>query len=88
MSDIIEELDRWLADMRDHGTHTGADYAVLQHARDEIAALRGGHYLLAKMTARAEALEGAARLAIEFMPYAQPIAEPLAAAIRALKDKA
>jgi hypothetical protein len=89
--DVIEALDRWLAS----GTH-GFD-TLVQRARDEIVALRElGPYvadaLNAAQQARAEALEEAARVCDERAMTGTNItnqtAHSLAAAIRALKDKA
>jgi len=99
MMDIIEELDHWLAD-QDRAGISPPSHGVIQHARDEIVALRRNDadtvllsdaWLMAH-TARAEALEEAARecenLAKRGFQYPMQVDETMcAAAIRALKEK-
>lgn len=94
MTDILEELDRWIAEWRslaDFRQPALPRTMLLQRARDEIAALRAarlgewGTTLIAK--ARAEALEEAS-LAAEACCREFPACGVAVVAIRALKARA
>lgn len=80
MSDIVAELDNWLAQPRLHNA------ALIQRARDEIAATNEAIGRAAKEAYAlgcADALEKAAQLV--WSHTLQPLAGELATAIRALK---
>lgn len=95
MSDILEELDRWLAEWRGVGDFRHPRLPQLERIRDEIAALRlklADKRLLRGVRIRNEALEEAARACDRKADgpcngYKQAAYEESAAAIRALKEK-
>jgi hypothetical protein len=94
MSDILEELDRWIEQWTGIGDNRHPRLPMLQRVRDEIVTLRritrhGGALFTADYVAaaRAEALEEAAQICLRLYEE-YPQCGLAAAAIRALKDKA
>ena len=92
-TDIVAELDRWLD--RYPLSDSGDETQLIRRARDEIVALRASEIefaqyqnqlVVATANARADALEEAARCVEDGTDEWR--AKPIAAAIRALKDRA